>query len=407
MGCSSPLLAFQARTVYQAHVAQGSNVVTVDAFTTSVTTLPNPTSHPLPPSTPLLLLLPPPSFPPEERCGGRAVGASPPPWVQAWLSRAENETDAETDNNYKDGRPPWCLDVPAQPQNSSVYLASIVYVRIWPKEDLARLTFTDLAHWLTYSRYVGVERVYLYDTHHDDEESVLNDEWIKTGVDSGFIELIDWQSIELGNLKADGTRKQKHESAVQGTAYQHVQKNYGNMARWMTFTDMDEYPFCKGDTAPGFLSRFLLNAEREEDTQGNLGACERTTQFKMPNILLEGGRDDPRANSNYTRTGSKAMLIQQATRLGKAPANNLVKQIVRLDAAKKHGVHGSNLAFGRTTALKAGDGVYMKHAWGGRRFGWRRIDEMNGEERGKLFAETVENDNAGIDRQVLRCFPSM
>lgn len=299
------------------------------------------------------------------------------------------------------GRPPWCLDVLAPPSDRTVYLASIIYVRIWPKDDLARLSFLDLAHWLTYYRYAGIERVYLYDTHHDDTEYTLNDPHIRAGVESGFVHYVDWQHAELNNLKEDGkTRKQAHMNAVQGTAYQHVQKNFARKARWMTFTDMDEYPFRKDDTEPGFLARYILQSELGEEKQNTAlksDGCEQrqmTTQFMMPNVLCEGGRGD---------TTKGPMLLQQVTRMGTKPGNNLVKQIVRMDAATSHIVHHSTVRFGKTTRWTM-DQVMMKHMWGGRRFGWRRIDELLDEEREKLLRETVENDFGGIAERVLQCF---
>jgi hypothetical protein len=80
-----------------------------------------------------------------------------------------------------------------------------------------------------------------------------------------------------------------------------------------------------------------------------------------------------------------------------------VKQLVRSDAAKRHDIHTSALRFGSTLTLNASE-IVMKHFWGGRALGWRRVDELPEDEREVLYNETIPNDMGKIPEQVFRCF---
>jgi hypothetical protein len=97
------------------------------------------------------------------------------------------------------------------------------------------------------------------------------------------------------------------------------------------------------------------------------------------------------------------MLIQQVPRIDKSVGNALAKQLVRTDAARLHGVHASSLRFGSTAVFSASE-IMMKHFWGGRALGWRRVDELPEHERQVLYEKTIPNDMGKIPEQVLRCF---
>lgn len=284
----------------------------------------------------------------------------------------------------------YCLSAPAPA--GPVFLAAEVHARIY-EADLAQLSRRDLAHWLTYYRFAGVERVYLYDTWLQDGERYAEDEHIKAGVESGFIVYRDWHKVASQNIGADGKPKRKHIFAVQEPAANDAQAKARGSARWMTLTDIDEYPFVPRDQRQGFLSRYLLEMEEREGAE-RVPACDRTTQVLLPNFVVQGGRD--------SRLGP--MLIQQVSRVRTGTVNNLVKQIVRVDAADKHHVHHSSVHFGRTKTSSAAD-AKMMHFWGGRGLRWRRIDELSGAEREALFAGTAPADMGSIPSAILRCFP--
>mmetsp|Transcript_29161 Transcript_29161/g.93347 ORF Transcript_29161/g.93347 Transcript_29161/m.93347 type:complete len:541 (-) Transcript_29161:284-1906(-) len=290
-------------------------------------------------------------------------------------------------------RPFWCLDQPAPPMSSPVYLAAAVHVRLYP-DDLAGLNPLDLAHWLTYYRYSGVERVFLYDTWLNNGESFRDFEPIKAGIDSGYVQYVDWHATAARNIKPGGGVRMPHIAAVQEPATNDAQRLAGGNVRWMTHTDMDEYPFVEEDNAPGFLARTILRAEKKE-TVANVSPDARNTQYKLANIIVQGGRGN---------TTLGPMLIQQVTRRFTSTINALVKQIVRVDAAKRHHVHWSELTCGKTKLFDSGDKIRMNHFWGGRGLGWKMISELTPEKKRELYGKSVENDLKGIPEQVLRCF---
>eukprot|EP00978_Attheya_sp_CCMP212_P013469 scaffold33859_cov60-Attheya_sp.AAC.5 len=280
-------------------------------------------------------------------------------------------------------RPPWCLDIP-KVDSGPHFLGMILHVRIYAY-DKPKLSHLDLAHWLTYHRYAGVEKVYLFDTYLNESEKLTNNAHIRASIQSGFVHYTDFHDVAMADATRPGGRQ--HLTKVQTPSYTVAQELAVNETRWCAFTDMDEYPFVNSlnDTRPGFFARFIAKKER---------AMNCITHFQMKNFLVEGGRGD---------FSKGPMLIQQIPRLDKIESNRLRKQIVRLDAAKEHGVHGSNVNFGNKHVLDE-KGIMMKHFWGGRKLDWRRVDELSDEEREKLYGHTTSNDMGGIPEQVLRCF---
>lgn len=316
--------------------------------------------------------------PDSTRCGDSQVSANPlelPPAV-------------DNDNT----RPSWCLDV--QVKRKQFYLGMIIHCRIYA-DDKQKLSHRDLVHWLTYHRYAGVERVYLFDTYINESEKLLNDPHIRAAIKSGFVVYTDFHEKAKEERAKEGRRKKgnTHLVKVQSSSFAAGGNMAVNETRWCGFTDVDEYPFIVKDTQPGFLARFLHAKEQREQRKAE---CKKTTHYQMPNHLVEGGREDARKGP---------LLIQQIPRLHKETSNGLVKQIVRMDAARNHGVHSSSLNFGQQIKLQKTE-IIMKHFWGGRKLGWRRVDELSEEERQNLYNKTVENDMDIIPEQVLRCFTS-
>lgn len=294
----------------------------------------------------------------------------------------EDRVRARVVQNDENGtRPGWCLD--QRVPRDDVFLAAVTHARLYPENDKPKLDATDLAHWLTYYRYAGVEKVYLYDSYQLPHEQFENNTLLAAGIESGFIEYIDWSNHSTANTATFG----------QIDAYQDAQKRA--KARWMTFTDMDEYPYRAADTDEGFLARFIMTLEQNEETSG-VAPCERATQYKMKNVIVHGTRGD------FTKG---PMLIQQVDRIDrtKDATNSLTKQIVRLDAGLKHIIHTSQTKWGMTQTLKP-DELLMKHFWGGRVYNWKRTEHLSKSEQDRLFNTTNQNDMADLPSRVLQCF---
>jgi hypothetical protein len=303
-------------------------------------------------------------------------------------------------------RPSWCLDQPAKNASEPVYLGAAIHTRIYPHTDLANLTFDDLAHWMTYVRYSGVERVYLYDTYQRRWEKTLQHPAIQAGVDSNFIVYVDWSSVALANTNPKtGKRKGDHLAKVQVPAFTDAQQRAVDTVRWMTFTDMDEFIYAPNDESPGFLYRFLqrsdpMNTTTETTTTSSTAATSaagtsspNTTQWFVQNILADGGRDPSLGPT----------LMQQVPRIGTSAANHLGKQIVKLQATKAHGVHTSSTNFGESTTAPA-DELYMRHLLGGRRTKWKMLAQMEEEAKEKVLQNSIPNNMTHLAEQILKCF---
>jgi hypothetical protein len=106
----------------------------------------------------------------------------------------------------------------------------------------------------------------------------------------------------------------------------------------------------------------------------------------MMNVIVHGERGDE---------SKGPMLIQQVDRIDNTAGqtNALVKQIVRLDAARRHD----------TKALSR-EVVTMKHFWGGRLYNWTRTENLGKAKQEKLFSTTVQNNMTDIPSGVLQCF---
>eukprot|EP00750_Incisomonas_marina_P022085 INCI4843.3.p1 GENE.INCI4843.3~~INCI4843.3.p1 ORF type:complete len:417 (-),score=42.60 INCI4843.3:628-1878(-) len=185
----------------------------------------------------------PPSLHGDQKCGNRAPVVAA--WVPAW--------------NALDPLPQWCLSQP-QPSHFSadksaahskgsasdgapptVYLAAHIYIRVYEK-DLSGLTKLDLAHWLTYYRYAGFQRVYIYDCWLYDWEKVDSYPPIAEAIRSGFVVYEDWHEGAAANYDyRKQAQKAPHMRKVQYPASEHVMQEHGHQARWISFMDVDEF----------------------------------------------------------------------------------------------------------------------------------------------------------------------
>ena len=160
------------------------------------------------------------------KCGSKAALA--PAWVPRW-------TDA-------DQSPEWCLGYPASPRGKQtpVFLSAHLYIRVYAA-DRSALTKLDLAHWLTYYRYAGFERVYIYDCYLYKWEKVDEYPPIAQAIESGFVVYVDWHEGAKANYNyAKDEQRGSHMNNVQYPASEDVMKQYGEETRWMSFMDMDE-----------------------------------------------------------------------------------------------------------------------------------------------------------------------
>lgn len=145
-------------------------------------------------------------------------------------------------------KPEWCLSTPAAPRGADTptYLAAHLYVRTYDG-DLSALTKLDIAHHMTYYRYAGYERVYIYDNWLYEWERVDKYPPIAEAIASGFCVYNDWHkgAASNWNYKAKSAIN-KFMYKVQYPESTDAMNKYHDETRWMSFMDMDEYPFQVG-----------------------------------------------------------------------------------------------------------------------------------------------------------------
>ena len=103
-----------------------------------------------------------------------------------------------------------------------VSLDSVVYFRRYA-DDLAKLALTGLLDWLTYMEFVGIQRVYLYDSYDPGEpdECLRNEPAIRALISNGFVVYLD-ASSHMTPWSAD----------KQVECYVHAKKHFGHLTTW-------------------------------------------------------------------------------------------------------------------------------------------------------------------------------
>ena len=127
-----------------------------------------------------------------------------------------------------------------QPNVVVVVKACIMY-KLW-KEDEFGMTHHHLEHWVHYMRHnAGVQHVTGYCNLKDKNECSAHE--------SFFDVLKHWP--------------EENYPTAQRTANTDCIQAAASARQWLIICDVDEYPFMPGDTAPGFLPRFLKGKEKE------------------------------------------------------------------------------------------------------------------------------------------------
>lgn len=292
----------------------------------------------------------------------------------------------------------WCLEAPVVPlENVSrsggrFFLGAALHVRLYAG-DPSGLTLTDLAHWLTYHRYAGVDRVWVYDAYVDPTEKFGDAPALKGAMDSGFLEYVDWGRVARGNVRDDGSLKAKHIVAVQIPAFEDAQRRANTVVKWLALTDMDEYLSVPADVDARFLARFVRDTSRATKR----GKPIRVSQLLFPNVIAEGPRDVSRG----------PMLIQQVSRLRDDAHNKseaLTKQIVRVDAARAHNLHRSDVAYGETLRVSRST-ARVEHFHAGRTVGFLSWQDLEPKTLAALLERTRRLDPKPFCDQILACFP--
>ena len=216
-----------------------------------------------------------------------------------------------------------------RPERKSVINAVLV-VRIY-SHDKARWSRYELSQWVRYILFAGVEKIFLYDCHMTDDESLKH--WALTYPQ---ITYVDWG-------------KYNHPYTIAGTqvrAYQHAIDNYGTDSEWQMAFDMDEYPFSPIDCSKNWLKRVVRTL-----------ASPDVSELSLPNYLFIG-----------KNTTGREWVIERLDRRTPTRANHLDKPIYK-PAFVKASVHHNVIQ--RGTSVDVDPTILrMNHYWGLRLQNW-------------------------------------
>ena len=274
-------------------------------------------------------------------------------------------------------RPGFCADAPLVANRSRArpfFLVAALHLRLYA-DDPAGLTIVDFMHWLTWHRFAGVERVFVFDAHVKESERFGSHAAVRGAVDSGFLTYVDWGDVAKRNVRDDGSLRARHVAAVQLPAMVEAWRLARDEAKWMLFIDVDEYAQVPGAAAePGFLARRVRDVGRRSNSRGR---PVRVSQIVFPTVIFEGPRDAARG----------PMLAQQVSRARDARHNkSATKSAVRLDALAEVNVHRSSVDFGETVALDRSR-AFVGHYHAGRTVGFK----------GAFYGESGADDYGATD----------
>ena len=259
-------------------------------------------------------------------------------------SRRENKT-MSTDLVENSG----CEWVNLTVEGPPYFLTVVFIVRIYEK-DLSELTSQDIKNWLLYLRYAGVDHAYLYDLWYLPGESQR--EPLNVFIREGYLTYFDKHDLTPFSLE-----KSQHPS------YQHCIDKFGKDTTWQVAIDIDEYPFCPGDTKSGFLRRYI---EKFSSVNPQL------SEITMNNFLYLG-----------VKNKSRDLLIDKLWRRTHNPGNYLVKPIYKPSDTRRAQVHHNVLKRGQTGNAPSGE-LRMNHYWGARLQNW-------GPDTEEILAKTEED----------------
>lgn len=231
--------------------------------------------------------------------------------------------------------------------HSPCFLGAVVLIRVYA-HDRARLTLAHLLQWIKYMQYAGVERFYVYDAYEEPHEKLQYDLLHITN-----LVYRDWSSKIPYDIVG-----------TQVSAYQDAISSFGHECEWQAALDIDEYPISERDTSPGFVSRYLAQADA------------KTGEVSLSNYLQVGP-------ANFDE---RLWLGERYRRMTKNPGNDLVKPIYRPGLVSTAGVHHNQLKSGAHAAHADPREIKMAHVWGA------RISDFKEEITPELLEMTVESD---------------
>ena len=232
---------------------------------------------------------------------------------------------------------------PSEPTNKKLQMTSefineklptihaVILVRLYDADKPGWSRY-ELEQWVEYMLYAGVTKIYLYDAHMTEDESLKewSDKWAHVLV------YHDWGQYN-------------HPYTIQGTqvrAYQHAIDTYGTLSDWQIAYDIDEYPFSTLDQSFGFLQRKVAEL-----------STDNISELSLQNFVFVG-----------KPCHGKERVIRRIVRRSPTKTNNLDKSIYRPTRVRAQ-VHHSSINVGLSKDIDPSI-LRTNHYWGLRRQNW-------------------------------------
>jgi len=263
-----------------------------------------------------------------------------------------------------------------------VSLDSVVYFRRYA-DDLAKLALTGLLDWLTYMEFVGIQRVYLYDSYDPGEpdECLRNEPAIRALISNGFVVYLD-ASSHMTPWSAD----------KQVECYVHAKKHFGHLTTWRVHMDADEYPVVRD------YKGVVLGAGSFAAFVNLTMTADQSTGLIWLNNYVCGGFDlHPDALPRFAR-------YPLCTKEPTVPANK--KYVLKLAESASFSVHTAELVSGidveGVDVLARDQTLLMQHYWGPRCHPLDALDRYD--DKLALYYFLKPPEVLGAMNEIRKCF---
>eukprot|EP00730_Choanoeca_flexa_P006477 TRINITY_DN12159_c0_g5_i1.p1 TRINITY_DN12159_c0_g5~~TRINITY_DN12159_c0_g5_i1.p1 ORF type:complete len:445 (+),score=87.03 TRINITY_DN12159_c0_g5_i1:293-1627(+) len=264
-----------------------------------------------------------------------------------------------------ENRPEYCIN---RPGKTPPYYVTMFLLGHMSSVGRTNLSGTDIAMWMTYYRYAGIDHIYFCDMVGDDPRYSLAD-YLRPAVRSGFLTYENCHDKQVKWAKAASQRVM----GVLHPARQSAFDRYGPEVSWMGIMDMDEYVVVGGDQAPGFIARKIKAMSEKDESIG---------EFGMSNYFMHGFRN----------TSAGLSLLRQVTMRTKEIGggyNGRIKAFAQPKAVQSAAIHGSSLKAGYRQELLKHPEMYQAHFWAARLLGYKNIPLMPKMKQPVVLDETL------------------
>jgi hypothetical protein len=235
------------------------------------------------------------------------------------------------------------------------FLAAVTLFRIKKDGGKSERSTMEMAQWLEYLHYSGVQHVYMYDncggglqphlctSAHEAQRDAFQDY-----IDSGYVTYIDWSVMT------------PYYGGGQISAYNHVVQEYGQRGhfKWLVVLDEDEWPAAPDtpDCEAGWLSRIIprITSKWEKPNKNE----DKVGEISIVNMVFAGWPDSKEEMYPIRSRGRLYASGQQHVGFAR-----LRKAIINANGVAQMDIHQHHLKRGYIRASVRQNELRSNHLW--------------------------------------------